>query len=260
MNCTGKIHAKLDQLPPPTIGQQMLCGDCIRTLERHLAETTAKLVLLHALHDGRQTPRRSDRPGTSTPVPINVAAYDLAQEIPAVLASWTALVCEERSLRGPDTHDRCPAWLQGQLDYLVAQPWVDDLAGEVDDLMHRAEALIRIRPHRHRLEPPCPSCGAVRLGRWDGTDQVDCEACGRAWPHEKYPWMVRLALDESRSCMTATEAAARLEVTVGTVRNYVAEGLVRKLGTIDGTARYAAWDVEQLVAAKDAAADLEEAS
>lgn len=259
MNCTGKTHARDDQLPPPTIGQQMLCGDCIRTLERHLAETPAKLVLLHALHDGRQTPRRSDRPGTSTPVPINVAAHDLAQEIPAVLASWTQLVCEERGLRGPDTHDRCPAWLQGQLDYLVAQPWVDDLAAEVDDLMHRAEALIRIRPHRHRLEPPCPSCGVTELGRWDGTDQVDCEGCGRAWPHKQYPWMVRLALDDSRGCMTASQAAARLEVTVGTVRNYVAEGLVRKLGTIDGTARYAAWDVEQLVAAKDAA-DLEEAS
>ena len=93
----------------------------------------------------------------------------------------------------------------------------------------------------------CPSCGANTLGRWDGTEQVDCEACGRAWPREHYPAFVRLALDNSGGCLTAQEAAVKLGVSVQALRNKVTEGLVRKLGTVDGTARYSARDVEQLL-------------
>lgn len=252
--CTGKTCPPAGQDPRLAVDATMLCRDCTRRLERHLAEMPARVQLLRVLHDGQQTPRRTDRPGSSTPVPLNVEAHDLLQKIPGVLASWTGMVCEERDLRGPDTHDRCAAWLLGQLDWLVEQPWVDDFADEVADLAREAERLIRINPRRHRLEPPCPQCSARELGRWDGTDQVDCEACGRAWPEKDYPWMVRLALDDSKGCVTAQQAAQRLGVTVGTVRNYVTEGLIHKLGTVDGAARYSAQDVERLAKQQEGAA------
>lgn len=247
--CTGK--SCVDRYAAPGT---MLCGDCTRRLERQLAETPATLTLLHALHDGRQTPRRSDRPAGTTPSPLNDEVHDLLQHIPAVLASWTQQVCEDRGLRGPDTHDRCPAWLLGQLDWLIQQPWVDDMADEINDFAHAAERLVRVRPHRYRLEPPCPSCAARELGRWDGTEQVDCDACGRAWPEQDYPWMVRLALDDTRGCLTAQEAAQRLGKSVAMVRWLVTRGRIRKLGTIDGLARYSAGDVAQLVEDKEGAA------
>lgn len=247
--CTGK------QCPPEVLAVDgtMLCHDCTRRLERQLAEIPARLTLLKALHDGRQTPRRSDRPSGGSPAPINVDAHDLLQSIPAVLGSWTRLVCEERNLRGPDTHDRCSAWLLGQLDWLVEQPWVDDFADELNDLVRAAESLTRVNRHRHRLTPTCPTCGARDLGRWDGSDQVDCDTCGRAWPQDQYPWMVRLAMDDSRGCVTAREAANQLGVTVGTVRNYVVDGRIRKLGTVDGEARYSAADVDALTDEEGAA-------
>ncbi len=246
VTCTGKT-CDTGGVPRPAFANTMLCGGCTKRLGQQLAELPARLHLVQALHDGRQTPRRSDRPGGDAPVPVNVDAVDLLNAVPAVLGSWVMLVCEERSLRGPDTPDRLSSWLLGQFDWLVRQPWVDDMADEVNDLTRSAERLCRVDEHRHRLEPPCPSCTARELGRWDGTDQVDCASCGRRWKAEEYPWMVRLALDDSGGCLTAPEAAQRLGVSVGTLRNYVAAGEVRKLGTVDGTARYSARDIEQLL-------------
>ena len=252
--CTGKTcqgdGTNLFHVAPGT----MLCRDCTRRLERQLAEMPARLHLAHSLHDGRQTPRKSDRRGGDTPAPINVDLLDVINVGLFQLAGWVQIVCEERSLRGPDTPERHSAWLLGQLDWLVQQPWVDDMADEVNDFTRALEGLSRVNRHRHRLEPPCPVCAARELGRWDGTAQVDCEACGKAWPESQYPWMVRLALDDSKGCLTAQEAAQRLAVTVGTVRNYVAEGLIHKLGTVDGTARYSAVDVERLAKRQEGAA------
>jgi hypothetical protein len=244
--CTGKTCRGDGTNPYYAHPGTMLCGHCTQRLERQLAEMPARLQLAHSLHDGRQTPRKTDRRGADTPTPVNVALIDIVSKGLAQVASWVAMVCEERSLRGPDDPTRHAAWLLGQLDWLVRQPWVDDLADEVNDFTRAVEAHTRLNKHRHRLEPPCPTCSARELGRWDGTAQVDCDACGKAWPESQYPWMVRLALDDSQGCVTAQEAARRLEVTVGTVRNYVTEGLIHKLGTVDGTARYSAQDVERL--------------
>ncbi len=252
--CIGKSCAGTAGQPRPTIAHMMLCTGCTRRLEQHLAEMPARLHLVQALHDGRQSPRRSDRPGGDAPVPVNVDAFDLLQAAPAVLGSWVLLVCEERSLRGPDNPENLAAWLLGQLDWLVRQLWVDDMAEEVSDLARAAERLCRVDEHRHRLEPPCPSCSARELGRWDGTEQVDCGSCGRVWPEKHYRAFVRLALDDSGGCLTAGEAAVRLGVSVGTVRNYVTAGEVRKLGTVDGTARYSTQDVERLAKQQEGAA------
>lgn len=256
MNCAGKpwICPPTGHDPHTALPGTLLCGDCTRRLEQHLAELPARLHLVQALHDGKQTPRRTDRPGGDAPVPITVDAHDLLTHAPAILHSWTRLVCERRNLRGPDTPERLAPWLLGQLDWLVTQPWADDLADEIRDLTRAAERLARVNPHRIRLEPPCPSCQARELGRWDGTDQVDCNRCGRAWPRRDYPWMVRVALDDSRGCLTATEAAQRLGITVPGFRaHYVSAGRVRKLGTVDGTARYSAGDVDALTSEEGAA-------
>ncbi len=224
----------------------LLCTSRTHRLEQHLAELPARLHLVAAIHDGQQTPRRTDRPGGDTPAPANIDALDLLNAALDVLRSWAQLVCDERHLTGPRDGTLLTAWLLGHLDWLTRQPWIDDMTDEINDLATEAERLCRINPHRHRLEPPCPSCGAGELGRWDGTEQVDCASCGRVWPEDQYPWMVRLALDDSGGCLTATQAATRLGVTVGSLRSLVHEGAVRKLGTVEGTARYSARDIEEL--------------
>lgn len=260
IRCTDKRcldGEPIDDQPAPRWAHDglMMCPRCIGAMEKNLAETPAMLQLLRAYLGGHTTSRGDGRGSTAWPIPLNVTAHDLLQSYPAVLSSWVRLVCDERSLRGPDYPEPAAlaGWLLSQLDWLVAQPWVDDLADEIRDLSNTAHGIAAVRHRRYRLEPPCPDCGARELGRWDGSDQVDCASCGRSWPHERLPAMVRLALDDSRGFVTAQQAAEQLGVTAATFRQWVHRGKVRKLGTVDGTARYSAADVDTLKAQEGAA-------
>ena len=251
IRCTGKRcldGPPLDDKPAPrwSVPGRMLCRRCTQNLERELAELPARLSLLHAHLGGYTTAGRSERPATgSSPVPLNVDAHDLICAADGLLTAWIRLVCEERTLRGPDKAN--PTWLLGQLDWLLTQPWVDDLADEIHDLTIECEAIIRSVPRRHRLEAPCPSCSAYELGRWDGSDHVDCASCGRTWDEAHYPSLALVAAQASGGCMTATEATALLATTYGAFRMLVHRKQVRKLATIDGVAFYASLDVRALV-------------
>lgn len=251
VRCVGK-HCldgpRIEDKPAPrwaVLG--LLCVRCHRVLERDLAEMPARLSLLRAHLGGYTTAGRSERPATgSSPVPLNVDAHDLLQAADGALWAWIQLVCEERTLRGPDSHDRASGWLLGQLSWLTGQPWVDDLADELHDLTNECERIIRSAPRRHRLEAPCPSCSTYELGRWDGSDHVDCGSCGRTWDEAHYPSLALVAAQASGGCMTATEAVESLSTTLGAFRMHVSRGRVRKLATIDGVAFYAADDVRAL--------------
>lgn len=260
IRCTDKLCLDgdpIDDLPAPrwALASTMLCRRCAAALEQRLAETAAMVDLLRAHLGGHTTTRGDGRGSTAWPIPLNVNAHDLLQHYPAVLSSWVRMVCEERSLRGPDRPDPAvlSGWLLSQLDWLVEQPWVDDLADEIRDLSNTAHGITAVRHRRYRLEPACPSCDARELGRWDGSDQVDCASCGRSWPHERYPALIRLALDDSRGSLTASEAAQRLGVSASRVSQLVAAGRIKKLGTVDGTARYSTADVEAHKAQEGAA-------
>lgn len=252
--CTGKACTDgplLDDQPAPRLAEHgtMLCRRCTGHLEQHLAETGARVDQLRTALTGATGHGGSRRGTPEPPVPLNLAAHDHLGHLAAVLASWASLVREERGLRGPDGDDpkRLATWLQGQLDWLVEQPWVDDLAEELREVADKADAITGRRRLRHRLEPACPRCGARELGRDDGSERVDCASCGSSWDEKHYPALVRLALDDSQGCLTAEQAAERLETTVGAFRQRVHLGQVRKLGTVDGQARYSAADVEALI-------------
>lgn len=258
--CVGKACSDgplLDDAPGPrwAVTGTMLCRRCTHTLEQHLTELPARRDRLHAIlagGGGRGTMRR----GTpELPVPLNLSAHDHISHLIAVAISWTQLVREERNLHGPDSDDpsALAPWLLSQLDWIIQQPWVDDMAEELRDASAVADGLTGHRPLRNRLEPPCPHCKARELGRWDGAAQVDCASCGSVWDEKFYPALVRLVLDDSRGCMTAAEAAEQLGVTAGALRQLVSRGKVRKLGTVDGMARYSASDVEGIKTSRESA-------
>lgn len=230
-----------------TVG--LFCRRCYTTLERRLAETPAYLDLIPAYLGGHTTSRGDGRGSTAWPVPLNITAHDVLQDYAAKLSSWTVEVCEERNLRGPDFPDPrvLSGWLLHQLDWIVQQPWARAFSEEVRELTQAAEQVANARHHRYRLEPPCPSCNATELGRWDGSDQVDCASCGRSWPETQYNALVRVVLDSSRGCVTAAEAAEQLGLTVGAFWKLASRGKVRKLATLDGLARYSAADVAALL-------------
>lgn len=228
----------------------LLCKRCGSLLEQRLAELPARTDALRAVLGGLTASQRGEnRPTKGTPpVPLNLAAHDHLEAVNAVLVSWVQMVAEERGLRGPDRNGTAvlTGWLLSQLPWLLEHGAVGDLAQEVRDLTHIADGITRANPLRHRLPAPCPllGCGG-EMYREDGADHVACAHCGSVWTEDQYPWMVRLALDSSGGSITAKEAAERLGCTVGHVRNLVTAGEVRKLGTVDGIARYSTKDIDK---------------
>lgn len=242
-----------------TRNTETLCRRCGGMVEMRLAELksrhdqVARLMLtpLPSRSSGGNRPTKG-----SPPVELNLSAHDWIVEATATLVSWVRMVCEERNLRGPDRSDVgvLSGWLLSQLPWLLEHPAAGDLADELRDLSRVADSLSRVNPRRYRLDAPCPllGCGERQMTREDGAGQVWCDACGGIWHEDEYAWMVRVALVSNAGCLTAAEAVDRLGVTVGTLRQWVSRGKVRKLGTVDGTARYSTADVEQL--RKDGAA------
>lgn len=234
-----------------------LCRRCGALLEQRLAEVPARCQAVRSVLGGlRSSGRGENRPTKGTPpVPLNISAHDHLTEMHATLVSWVRMVAEERTLRGPDRDDDAilSAWLLSQLPWLLAHGAVGDLADEMRDLARVADSLTQSGLRWHRLEPPCPSCAAFELGRWDGDDHVGCRSCGRHWPDVEYPFFVRLALDDSGGCLTAAEAVQRAGVRPDTFWQWVSRGRVRKLGTVDGLARYSTSDIDRVIAERDAA-------
>lgn len=248
---------KVDDQPAARIaGMGNLCARCATLLQQRLAELPSRHDALRAVMNRplRSRSGNSDSKRTKAeapPIEFPVEIHDHLTAINATCASWVQLVTEERNLRGPGRDDlnSLTAWLGSQLDWLLDHPAVGDLADEMRDLSRVADGLARTRPKRYRLEAPCPvlGCEARDLIREDGDDHVWCGSCGGVWTEDQYPWMVRVALATSAGCLTAHEAAARLGVTVGTLRNLVVAGRIRKLGTVDGTARYSTDDINRVL-------------
>lgn len=239
----------LDGQPGPRMAKTgLLCPRCYGRLERTLAELPAVTGTLRGLLGGSNTGGGENirRTKGSPPLPLNVSVLDHLDLIGSVLSSWTRLVAEERGLRGPDTADRCSGWLLDQLAWVASQPWVDDLDDEVRDAARVAESLARTRPGWHPLPVPCPNCGGMTLGRWDGDDHVACP-CGERWPEADYPRLVKVLADDlSMTTDEAMRVLAPLGVEPATFRQWVTRGHVRRLGTLDGMARYSRADVEAM--------------
>lgn len=237
-----------DQPRPRWATRGLLCARCAGLLERRLAEMPATAdqlrAILGATGGGRGENRRTKG---QPPVPLNIAAHDHLQHLAATLGSWVALAAEERGLRGPErqTPHHLSQWLLGHLDWLVQQPWVDDLSDELRDLTRTADGLTQVRPGWHRLPAPCPGCESLTLGRWDGDDAVGCATCGERWPEDAYARLVLVLAATTDQALDAAQAAHLAGVEVATIRQWVHRGRLKRLPG-DGPARYAARDVEAL--------------
>lgn len=249
--CTDGPEAPDGSPMPRWAKDGLLCRRCGTLLEQRLAEVPARREALRAELGGlRSSSRGENRPTKgSPPIPLNIPVHDHLEKIHATLVSWVLLVAEERALRGPDRDDDAilSAWLLSQFDWLLQHEAVGDFADEMRDLSRHADGLTQTREQWHRLEPLCPDCGARELGRWDGGDYVGCRSCGQRWAEEQYPMFVRLALDDSGGCVTAAEAVDRAQVAPATFRQWVSRGRVRKLGTVDGLARYSTADLDDVL-------------
>lgn len=207
----------------------------------------------------------------------------------AVVGSWARLVREERRITPPDGPVSLTVdvdLLIRQLDWCCAQPWIDDMAGELGDSFARVH---RADPDRHRPgdEGRCPivgdgphgTCGG-RLQRDRGTvpwvirhdrceriavdapaGPIRCQRCGATWatPEEEARLRVMRAdaardalrprTDRGRPMLTAQELVDRGHVT--SLSNVRVKAHRRGIVSVDG--HYDPDDFRDRVALRDPA-------
>lgn len=175
-----------------------LCPGCRTALGAHVAD-------LPYLHDqlGRIL-RRPSRPGVrvrggTAGLYIDPRVADVRERIRGSLYGWARVVLEKRGLQPPApapsaqelTLHQAAAWLAPHLDWCAAHRWVDEMLGELGELVGRAWALIE--PNRARIAElaPCPDCGHGALGaviRAEGDlrpSLIFCDGCGIEYePHQ----------------------------------------------------------------------------
>lgn len=123
-----------------------------------------------------------------------------------VVGSWCLLVSEEHGDGWPNGNDLASLcrWLHSQLDWICAQPWVDEMLANLVDVARKAERLAPREAEHRILKPPCPSCNCKALVFTRGVG-VACESrmggCGRTWVDEMYD---RLVLVLGTEAMEAT--------------------------------------------------------
>ena len=164
-------------------------------------ETTALLPLFRepgsSVDDGRQVKSKRIDP----PAPIRLDIVSLADRrtihryqgdtfpVLAVLESWARMIREERDLTRPTVEATIlseAALIQQHLDWVGAQPWVDDLAAELRSVKTSLHAAIG--DHAPRSVGPCPivdpdtgPCeGRLYQDRY-GRLSVTCNRCHENW-------------------------------------------------------------------------------
>jgi hypothetical protein len=94
------------------------------------------------------------------------------------------------------------AFLTANFHELCTYDGAAGVAEAVHDLHRRIRSGLGLTDPRRFLPVPCPqpNCGLLGLVRTlesDGTDRVDCHACGEIIPSDRYAWWTRTLLDET---------------------------------------------------------------
>lgn len=202
----------------PKIG--LLCARHAHTLRTWLVDVVEAYALLDfviepgSVQTGSDSVKRRRSDEAPPPIRLDVAALrdrrNLAAvrggDIPSVLgvmASWAGLVREERHLATPATAATVAGEaevLSVHLDWICAQPWVDELHRELKQLRAPLLAAIGEPPRK-----PIGNCPVVLIGlaeeagevvewrrtcdgplypdRW-GAMRVHCASCGEEWGEE----------------------------------------------------------------------------
>jgi hypothetical protein len=155
------------------------------------------------------------------PVPLRLDVLDLigpATEMPmagadqvgmpsmaSTVVMWCRVVIEERHVDPPSDAELATvcAWLGSQLDWLVLQPWVDELASDVSALHHYARLVAPWEAERKMLHTPCPVCDVKALVFYGGENRITCVrsvgGCGHDMDDHDYKRLVTEALTTGRA-------------------------------------------------------------
>ncbi|WP_326822022.1 hypothetical protein [Streptosporangium sp. NBC_01756] len=194
------------------VARRLTCAGCLNRLRRDLGAmgSIAQWLALH-LAPGRSgngdpvsgsreaaVPIRLDIFAMLSPAPeavVDVYGDQIGPpSIPAVLASWAAVLIEERRLAGPADAEvaTVAAWLLRHLEWAASQEWITEMMREIAHLRRSAHGLVPWEVHVQELVGPCPSCDLRALLRVAGETYIECSndpelgGCGDLWTVEEY--------------------------------------------------------------------------
>ena len=230
MNCPGRHDGE----PEPAIDGEHLCRGCKRKLRYALADIVELWPLLAVmLQPGGGGGGGRTKPGSRPACDLGVAWLRDEQRgtVTGQLRSWARVVIEDRRL-APRTLSAPQAaqLLDVHLDWLCAQPFVDEAAAEITSCAHAVRQACRDLP-----DPPLGKCTDIdprgqadTCGgplRWDD-NALTCKRCGGRWTLGDLGHIGRVVpLDLWES---VTNVARMLDIPDRTVRHWAAVGKIRR--------------------------------
>lgn len=171
----------------------MLCPACCAKIRFSLEEMPELYDQCGAaiLRAPDSRPDNIRRQRTARPA-FNDAAVDVRSDIISLLASWAAMVAEQRQLSKPPRRDVRPlaTFLGRHLEWLLMHEAAPDFADEVTDTVARARKVSNPQARAHLELGSCveEDCGRPLFVATDPRDggplQIHCEV-GHSWrPHD----------------------------------------------------------------------------
>ena len=220
--CRGRARDPHTQQwhPALTIRPNYLCPQCIRSVVT-AAEALWQdyLDLYRAFGDTSITAPASGvrAPSPAPPVPINVHTDALLTDITDTAHRCAVLIAERLGINEPDERavtrslelvetniavlleipeHSAMGWHRGGESWgSITQDGVG-LALHLVELHRSATATLGCTRGRDRMPLPCPHCEEQQLGRWHGSEDIDCTACGSSWTEPDYRRMTTILADD----------------------------------------------------------------
>lgn len=127
------------------------------------------------------------------PVKERPVIVQAARALPANLKALLAAPMQPVSVWHGEMDAAC-LWTAEDMDGI-------DIALKLADLHRQVDLVLGETNPRKRLNMPCPvlDCGARgTLGIDNGTDRVNCTACGGSWTQAQYDWLANLLVSEHK--------------------------------------------------------------
>lgn len=187
--------------------QVVLCRPCEDRGQHQLRELPDLYFELSTAIAAGGQPMADEKPRGSKmpPIPIRADVLDLMADLTEFLESWEDA---HRKHAGYSRRDQ-----YGQQQYRMAQAHKyvtahyesiiemdPNFVVEVGMWRWRSRKALQRTKLIHRLPAPCPAdgCDQVALFREDGSDRVQCEACGASWDETEYKRLVYVLAYEIR--------------------------------------------------------------
>lgn len=235
-----------------------VCHGCRIRLERELGDLPGLDIDLIRAHSLSGPPKERVKGGeVEAQMPIKANIVELRSQLLASIASWARVVCEERDVSTPDlTVPAIAAFLLRHVDWIAAQPFVDEYDHEIHSL--RRQAFSKAFPTGRRqfplgdcVEPECPGTLIAVVNDIDTLlpEEITCDySPDHRWPSSKWRELgKRLGIVISDPKLTVAQAAKIYDIPARTMARWVADGRIRDVADPGEASLVHAAEVEDLL-------------